>query len=69
MEDTLFLFFSSILYITIILLFDYKVFAHLYQMIFNKIVGTGIGYKDDNEDPDIGGERDKVDAAKSCSSN
>lgn len=67
LEDTLFLLFSSLLYITLILLFDYKVFARLYQMGFNKIVGTGIGYKDDNEDPDIGGERDKVDAAKSRS--
>jgi hypothetical protein len=36
---------------------------------FNKIIGSGIGYKDENEDPDIGGERDKVDAAKSHSSN
>lgn len=69
LEDFLFLLFSSILYITIILLFDYKVFARLYQLIFNQIVGTGVGFKDDNEDPDIGNERDKVDAAKCHSSN
>lgn len=52
------------------MLFDYKVFAYLYQLGFNLIYGTGIVYKDDNEDPDIGGERDKVDAAKihSCNS-
>ncbi|VVC36008.1 Hypothetical protein CINCED_3A013120 [Cinara cedri] len=55
---------SSVLYIAIILLFDYKIFARLYQLGFNLIYGTGVVYKDDNEDPDIGGERDKVDAAK-----
>lgn len=69
MEGTLYLLFSSLLYIAIILLFDYKVFAYLYQLGFNLIYGTGIVYKDDNEDPDIGGERDKVDAAKSHSCN
>lgn len=53
----------------LIFLFDYKIFARLYQFGFNKILGTGVGYKEDNEDPDIGGERDKVDAAKSRSSN
>lgn len=69
MEETLYLLFSSILYIAIILLFDYKIFARLYQFVFNTIVGTGIGYKKDDEDPDVGGERDKVDAAKSRSCN
>lgn len=37
-------------------------------MAFNTIIGSGIGYKDEDEDPDVGGERDKVDAAKSRSS-
>ena len=37
--------------------------------MFNKIIGTGVSYIDENEDPDIGGERDKVDAAKTRSSN
>lgn len=69
LEETLFLMFSSILYIALIFLFDYKIFARLYQFGFNKVVGTGIGYKDDNEDPDVGGERDKVDAAKNRSCN
>lgn len=64
LEETLFLFFNSILYITIILFFDYKIFFRLYQYGFNAIVGTGIGFKEDTEDPDINGERDKVSAAK-----
>lgn len=68
MEQTLFLLFSSILYIAIILLFDYKIFARLYQFCFNKIIGTDVGYKGDFEDPDIGDERDKVDAAKNINS-
>lgn len=68
LKETLFLLFSSILYIAIILLFDYKVFARLYQFGFNQIVGTGVGYKGDFEDPDVGDERDKVDAAKSKNS-
>lgn len=67
LEESLFLLFSSILYIVIVLLFDYKIFARLYQLSFNAIVGSGEGYKDDNEDPDVGGERDKVDAAKTQS--
>lgn len=67
LEETLFLLFSSILYITIILLIDYKIFHRLYQFVFNKIIGTGDSYKDVNEDPDVGGERDKVDAAKTHS--
>lgn len=49
-------------------MFDYKVFARAYQICFNKIVGTGIGYKGDTEDPDVGDERDKVDAAKTNNS-
>ncbi|XP_060852919.1 phospholipid-transporting ATPase ABCA3-like isoform X2 [Rhopalosiphum padi] len=69
LEETLFLLFSSILYIVIILLFDYKIFHRLYQFVFNEIIGTGVSYKDVNEDPDVGGERDKVDAAKTHSSN
>ncbi|KAL5235297.1 hypothetical protein ACI65C_002707 [Semiaphis heraclei] len=69
LEETLFLLFSSILYISIILLFDYKIFHRLYQFVFNKIIGTGISYKEMNEDPDVGGERDKVDAAKTLSNN
>ncbi|XP_026811930.1 ATP-binding cassette sub-family A member 3-like isoform X2 [Rhopalosiphum maidis] len=69
LEETLFLLFSSILYIVIILLFDYKIFHRLYQFAFNEIIGTGVSYKDVNEDPDVGGERDKVDAAKTHSSN
>ncbi|XP_060873175.1 phospholipid-transporting ATPase ABCA3-like isoform X2 [Metopolophium dirhodum] len=67
LEETLFLLFSSILYISIILFFDYKIFHRLHQFVFNKIIGTGVSYKDMNEDPDVGGERDKVDAAKTCS--
>lgn len=69
LEETLFLLFSSILYTSIILLFDYKIFHRIYQFVFNKIIGTGVSYKDMNEDPDVGGERDKVDAAKSLSNN
>ncbi|XP_025190796.1 ATP-binding cassette sub-family A member 3-like isoform X2 [Melanaphis sacchari] len=69
LEETLFLLFSSILYIAIILLFDYKIFHQIYQFVFNKIIGTGVSYKDVNEDPDVGGERDKVDAAKTHSNN
>ncbi|XP_050530373.1 phospholipid-transporting ATPase ABCA3-like isoform X2 [Daktulosphaira vitifoliae] len=64
LEELLFLIFSSLIYIAFILLMDYKVFSTCYQFIFNKIVGSGESYKDDNEDPDVGGERDKVDAAK-----
>lgn len=51
------------------LLFDYKIFARLYQFGFNIIVGTGINDIDDNDDPDIGAERDKVDAFKKNLSN
>jgi len=69
LEETLFLLFSSIVYIIIILLIDYKIFHRLYQFVFNKIIGTGKSYRDVNEDPDVGGERDKVDAAKTHSSN
>lgn len=32
-------------------------------------MGTGANYKDDNEDPDIGVEREKVEEAKSRPSN
>lgn len=64
LEETLFLLFSSILYIVIILLFDYKIFARIYMFGFNKIVGTGVSYKSDNEDPDVSRERDKVNADK-----
>lgn len=60
----LFLFFSSILYIAIILLLDYKVFACVYQCCFNLVIGTDVGYKGDTEDPDVDHEREKVDAAK-----
>lgn len=69
LEEVLYLLFSGFLYIIIIMLFDYKIFASLQQLGFNLIYGTGIVYKDDNEDPDIGGERDKVDAAKIHSCN
>lgn len=68
LEETLFLFFSSILYISIILLFDYKIFNWLYQYAFNIIIGTGDSYRDVNEDPDVGSERDRVNAAKNHSS-
>lgn len=64
MEETLFLFFSSILYIALLLLFDYKVFANLYRLYFNATVGTDIGYKDDFEDPDVCDEKDRVNLAK-----
>lgn len=64
MEETLFLFFSSTLYIAILLLFDYKVFANMYQFCFNAIVGTDIGYKGDFEDPDVSNEKSRVDSAK-----
>lgn len=64
MEETLFLFFSSILYISILLLFDYKVFANLYRFCFNAIVGTDIDYKGDFEDPDVCNEKARVDSAK-----
>lgn len=53
----------------IILLFDYKIFARLYQCGFNKIVDPGVIDKDDNEDPDIVIERNKVYDAKNRSSN
>ncbi|XP_050431314.1 phospholipid-transporting ATPase ABCA3-like isoform X2 [Adelges cooleyi] len=64
LSELLFLIFSSLIYYFFILLMDYKVFARMYQFIFNTIVGSGVSYKDDDEDPDVGGERDKVDAAK-----
>lgn len=69
LEETLFLLFSSILYIFIILLFDNKIFHRLYQSIFNKIYDTGVSYRDINEDPDVGSERKKVGAAKTQPSN
>ncbi|CAH1731091.1 unnamed protein product [Aphis gossypii] len=69
LEETLFLFFSSILYISILLLFDYKIFNRLYQYAFNKIIGTGVSYRDVNEDPDVGSERDRVNAAKNHPNN
>jgi len=68
LEETLFLLSSSILYITIVLLFDYKVFARLYQLILNTFIGTGDSYRDDSEDSDVSDEKDKVDAAKIKSS-
>jgi len=52
------------LYISILLLFDYKIFNRLYQYAFNKIIGTGVSYRDVNEDPDVGSERDRVNTAK-----
>lgn len=63
LEETLLLFFSSILYISIILLFEYKIFARLYQLGFNSIVGTDVDNKDNFEDPDVSVERDHVKAA------
>lgn len=48
----------------IISLFDYKVFARLYQYCFNKIAGTDPGYKGDFIDPDVDKEIARVDAAK-----
>eukprot|EP00102_Acyrthosiphon_pisum_P016671 XP_008187710.2 PREDICTED: ATP-binding cassette sub-family A member 1-like [Acyrthosiphon pisum] len=67
LEETLFLLLSSILYISVILLFDFKIFHRLYQYVFNKIYGTGVSYRDVNEDPDVSSERDKVNAAKTHS--
>lgn len=64
LEETLFLFFSSILYLTIILLLDYKIIDHVYQYLFNAIYGTDIGTKEDDEDSDIIDEKNKVEAAK-----
>lgn len=64
LEETLFLLSSSILYITIVLLFDYKVFACLYQLILNTFIGTGDNYRNNSEDSDVTDEKDKVDAAK-----
>ncbi|XP_026821418.1 ATP-binding cassette sub-family A member 3-like [Rhopalosiphum maidis] len=69
LEETLFLFLSSILYISIILLFDYKIFPLLYQYAFNKIIGTGESYRDVNEDSDVSKERDKVNVAKTHPNN
>jgi len=69
LEESLFLLLSSILYISIILLFDYKIFHPLYWYLFHKIYGAGVSYRDVNEDPDVGSERDKVNAAKTHSSN
>lgn len=48
----------------IILLFDYKVFAHLYQLFLNKIVGTDIGYTDDSIDRNVKDEKNRVNLAK-----
>lgn len=64
LEESLFLFFSSILYITIILLYDFKIFTRSYQYGCNVIYGTGTGYKENNEDPDISEEKAKVDSEK-----
>lgn len=69
LEETLFLIFSSVLYITIVLLFDYKIFARIHQYGSNVIFGTSIGDKEINEDPDIIDEKKKVDAAKTRFSN
>lgn len=52
----------------IILLFDYKVFARLYQLCFNIIVGTDSRYNDDFEDSDVDDEKKKVIAAQTKSS-
>lgn len=59
--------FSSLLYILLILLFDCKIFLRIYQCGFNTIVASDRTDKDDNEDPDIGMERDKVNDAKNQS--
>lgn len=64
LEETLFLFFSSALYMAIILLFDYKVFARLYQLFLNKIIGTDIGYTDESIDPNVKDEKNRVNLAK-----
>ncbi|VVC36007.1 ABC transporter-like,P-loop containing nucleoside triphosphate hydrolase,AAA+ ATPase domain,ABC [Cinara cedri] len=64
LKPTLCLLFSGLLYISIILIHDYKIFACLYQMAINSTIGTNISYKDDNEDPDVSCEQKKVDAAK-----
>lgn len=67
LKETLMIGFSSLLFIILILLLEYKIFARLYQFIFNKFIGTSISYKDENEDPDIRGERDQVNTAKNRS--
>lgn len=64
LEETLCLLFSSILYIVLILFFEYKIFERLYHFSFDKkvdIYNTGVK---DSEDPDINDERHKVDVAK-----
>lgn len=63
LEETLFLLFSSIIYVAIILLFDYKVFGRVYQYFFNTVIGTDIGYKGDIKDLNVCDERYIVDAA------
>lgn len=68
LEETLFLLFSSILYIVLLVLIEYRIFARLHHFGFNIIVGTGVGYKSKDEDPDVGLERDRVKAAVSRSS-
>lgn len=52
------------MYILLILLFDYKVFSRIYQCGFNTIVASNHTDRDDNEDPDVTREKDKVNEAK-----
>ncbi|KAF0758973.1 ATP-binding cassette sub-family A member 3-like [Aphis craccivora] len=37
---------------------------NIIRYAFNKIIGTGVSYRDVNEDPDVGSERDRVNTAK-----
>lgn len=67
LEETIFLLFSSVLYMVLILLFEYKIFARLYQFRFNKTVEINDATTICNEniqDPDIDDERKKVDFTK-----
>lgn len=63
LEETLYLFFSSVLYIAIILLLEHKLFARAYQCYLNMFIGTDVEYEDDCEDSDINDERNKVHSA------
>lgn len=67
LEETLLLFFSSILYITIIFLFEHKIFTRLYQLGFNSIAGIDVDNINNFEDPDVTVERDYVKVARTRS--
>lgn len=60
--EALFLLLSSELFVTIVLLFDNKIFTRLLQWGLILVIGTDVNEQDHHEDPYVAFERDNVKA-------